>query len=99
MIRFLQKFDTIELAPDGQPSACRPPAGWKTITDSRKAVEHFIPKSHLTMYAKVRISFAVNPFLRFVSPLRRFSRLGYERRRLRGEERMLRAVDWILTRM
>ncbi|KAG8923937.1 hypothetical protein FRC01_012147 [Tulasnella sp. 417] len=52
LIRFLQKFDTIELAPDGQPSAFRPPAVWKTIRDSRKAVEHFIPKSHLTMYAK-----------------------------------------------
>lgn len=57
LIRFLQKFDSIELAPDGQPSACRPPAVWKTISDSRKSVEHFIPKSHLTMYAKVRISF------------------------------------------
>lgn len=52
LIRFLQKFDSIDLAPDGQPSACRPPAVWKTISDSRKSVEHFIPKSHLTMYAK-----------------------------------------------
>lgn len=99
MIRFLQKFDTIELAPDGQPSACRPPAGWKTITDSRKAVEHFIPKSHLTMYAKVRISFAVNPF--FASLALSGALAGWDASGVvsGGEERMLRAVDWILTRM
>ncbi|KAG9016362.1 hypothetical protein FRB90_003112 [Tulasnella sp. 427] len=54
LIRLLQKFDAIELAPDGQPTACRPPEVWKTISscDSRKPVEHFIPKAHLTLYAK-----------------------------------------------
>ncbi|KAL6302781.1 cytochrome P450 monooxygenase [Sparassis latifolia] len=51
MVRLLQAFDHIELAPDAQPTESRPPASWATST-GRKAVEKIRPKSELTMYVQ-----------------------------------------------
>ncbi|PCH44301.1 cytochrome P450 [Wolfiporia cocos MD-104 SS10] len=48
LIRFLQKFDHIELAPDAQPARTLPPASWVT-SEGRKAIEQIKPKSSLTM--------------------------------------------------
>jgi hypothetical protein len=53
LIRLLQQFDHVELAPDAQPADSHPPAEWANA-GGRKGIERFWPKSHLTMYAHVR---------------------------------------------
>jgi len=50
MVRLLQKYDQITLAPDAQPAESLPPPEWKNGKDRRR-VERFRPKTHLTMYA------------------------------------------------
>ncbi|EIN04294.1 cytochrome P450 monooxygenase pc-3 [Punctularia strigosozonata HHB-11173 SS5] len=51
LIRLLQVFSGIELAPDAQPPDSRPPPEWKQLS-GRTAIEQFWPRNHLTMYAK-----------------------------------------------
>ncbi|KAF8547417.1 cytochrome P450 [Imleria badia] len=50
LIRLLQQFDTIRLAPDAHAPNTLPPPTWATST-CRKATEKIFPKLHLTMYA------------------------------------------------
>ena len=59
LVRLLQAFDHIELAPDAQPAGSVPPDEWREEAEAggrgdRKAVERVWVKSHLTIYAKVR---------------------------------------------
>ncbi|KAK7055135.1 cytochrome P450 monooxygenase, partial [Favolaschia claudopus] len=48
IIRLLQIFQFLELAPDAMPSDARPPASW-AAGKGRKAIEKIRPKSDLTM--------------------------------------------------
>ncbi|KAJ7446310.1 cytochrome P450 [Mycena latifolia] len=51
VVRLLQTFSTIALAPDAQPPASRPPASWQTEDKvGWKAHEKIRPRSHFTMY-------------------------------------------------
>ncbi|KAH7926998.1 cytochrome P450 [Leucogyrophana mollusca] len=50
LIRLLQNFSSMTLAPEAQSPDTRPPADWATA-EGRKATEKFYPKMHLTMYA------------------------------------------------
>ncbi|KAF8554602.1 cytochrome P450 [Imleria badia] len=50
LIRLLQQFDTISLAPDAQAPDTLPPPSWGEA-EGRKATEKIFPKMHLTMYA------------------------------------------------
>jgi hypothetical protein len=52
LIRLLQQFDTISLAPDAQAPDTLPPPVWAE-GEGRKAKEKIFPKVHLTMYAHV----------------------------------------------
>jgi len=54
MIRLLQKFDRIKLAPESQPVASLPPDSWKTSSGGtpRKPLERCVLNSHLTLYAE-----------------------------------------------
>ena len=52
LIRLLQQFDTISLAPDAQAPDTLPPPAWAE-GEGRKATEKIFPKVHLTMYAHV----------------------------------------------
>lgn len=53
LIRLLQAFDRVELAPDEQPTETLPPASWAKATNDRKSKEKIRPKNHLTIYAHV----------------------------------------------
>ena len=52
LIRLLQHFDTISLAPDAQAPDTLPPLAWAEA-EGRKATEKIFPKARLTMYAHV----------------------------------------------
>ncbi|KAF8577266.1 CYP63 cytochrome P450 monooxygenase-like protein [Ramaria rubella] len=54
IIRMLQHFDRIELAPDCQPESSQPPASWKHSNSGtpRKAFEQCVLNSHLTLYSE-----------------------------------------------
>jgi hypothetical protein len=49
LVRLLQAFGTITLAPDAQPLDSQAPASWKLVP-GRQAAEKLWPKSHLTLY-------------------------------------------------
>jgi len=49
LIRLLQQFQTIMLAPDAQAPDTLPPPIWAKA-EGRKATEKVFPKMHLTMY-------------------------------------------------
>ncbi|KDQ19556.1 hypothetical protein BOTBODRAFT_636486 [Botryobasidium botryosum FD-172 SS1] len=51
LIRLLQKFDRINLAPEAQPPASLPPPSWANGS-GRRPVERVCPKTHLTLYAE-----------------------------------------------
>ncbi|TFY59598.1 hypothetical protein EVG20_g7724 [Dentipellis fragilis] len=50
LVRLLQAFSAVELAPEGHPEGTLPPAQWKTL-GGRAAVEKIRPNSHLTLYS------------------------------------------------
>ncbi|KAG8889049.1 hypothetical protein FRB98_005946 [Tulasnella sp. 332] len=50
LIRFLQQFERIELAPDGHPPGTLPPPEWKNGA-GRMSIEKIWPKSRLTAYS------------------------------------------------
>ncbi|KAF8510916.1 cytochrome P450 [Gautieria morchelliformis] len=50
LIRLLQAFDTITLAPEAQPAESHPPASWKQ-TSGTQATTKIWPKVHLTLYS------------------------------------------------
>jgi hypothetical protein len=50
IIRLLQTFDTITLAPDAQPPESRPPASWKQVPGTQGR-DKLWPKAHLTLYS------------------------------------------------
>ncbi|OJA12792.1 hypothetical protein AZE42_12472 [Rhizopogon vesiculosus] len=50
LIRLLQTFSCITLAPEAQHPDTRPPTEWAQA-EGRKARERFRPKAHLTLYA------------------------------------------------
>ncbi|OAX37461.1 hypothetical protein K503DRAFT_801215 [Rhizopogon vinicolor AM-OR11-026] len=50
LIRLLQTFSSITLAPEAQHPDTRPPTEWAQA-EGRKARERFRPKAHLTLYA------------------------------------------------
>jgi hypothetical protein len=50
LVRLLQAFDTITLAPDAQPLESHPAANWKSDS-GRQPREKVWPKSHLTLYS------------------------------------------------
>ncbi|KAG9004395.1 hypothetical protein FRB94_002413 [Tulasnella sp. JGI-2019a] len=54
LIRFLQQFQHVELAPEGHPEGTLPPVEWKDDVNvgTRKPIEKIWPKSHVTMYCK-----------------------------------------------
>jgi len=52
LVRMLQKYDHIELAPECQHPDTLPPARWKHDLTGRKAIEQCFPKSHLTLYCE-----------------------------------------------
>jgi hypothetical protein len=54
LIRFLQSFSGIHLAPDAQPISSRPPEGWATSAGYKEG-EKIWSKAHLTTYAVVGI--------------------------------------------
>ncbi|KII89791.1 hypothetical protein PLICRDRAFT_39961 [Plicaturopsis crispa FD-325 SS-3] len=51
LVRLLQAFSGIALAPEAQPVEARTPEAWKN-SDGPQAKEKIWPRSHLTMYAK-----------------------------------------------
>jgi len=51
LIRLLQQFDQITLAPEAQPLASRIPSSW-AHGEGRRPVERVWPKAHLTLYAE-----------------------------------------------
>ncbi|KAH7907492.1 cytochrome P450 [Hygrophoropsis aurantiaca] len=51
LIRLLQNFTSITLAPDAQDPATHPPPEWAK-EEGRQAYEKFIPRAHLTLYSK-----------------------------------------------
>jgi len=57
MVRLLQKYEQITLAPDAQPVESLPPPEWKNGQDRRR-VEQIWPKNHLTTYAHVSFAAA-----------------------------------------
>lgn len=59
LVRLLQAFDGLELAPDVQPPDSLPPPEWKQAP-GRQAQERFFPKTHLTMYAHVSFEFSLS---------------------------------------
>ncbi|KAJ2932579.1 hypothetical protein H1R20_g4532, partial [Candolleomyces eurysporus] len=50
LVRLLQNFASISLAPEAQPLDSKPPAEWATSENSRIRREKVKPKAHLTMY-------------------------------------------------
>ncbi|KIJ66961.1 hypothetical protein HYDPIDRAFT_26376 [Hydnomerulius pinastri MD-312] len=50
LIRLLQNFTSMSLAPEAQTPDSLPPAAWAEA-EGRKGTEKFFPKMHLTMYA------------------------------------------------
>ena len=52
IIRLLQRFSHMELAPDAQPPDSLPPTDWAKGY-GRRSVEKIFVKSHLTAYVKV----------------------------------------------
>ncbi|KAG8883717.1 hypothetical protein FRB97_006028 [Tulasnella sp. 331] len=52
LIRFLQQFERIELAPDGHPPGTLPPPEWKNGA-GRMSIEKIWPKSRLTAYSNL----------------------------------------------
>ncbi|KAF8959382.1 cytochrome P450 [Flammula alnicola] len=52
LVRLLQNFSAISLAPAAQPPGSRAPADWAQDKDARKAKEKIRPKTHLTMYVQ-----------------------------------------------
>lgn len=52
LVRFLQNFSTISLAPEAQPLESRPPAQWASSPNQRVRNEKIKPKAHLTMYVQ-----------------------------------------------
>ena len=53
LVRLLQSFDDITLAPDAQPPWSHPPAHWKQGS-GRMPIEKILPQTHLTSYIYVR---------------------------------------------
>ncbi|KAF8200189.1 cytochrome P450 monooxygenase pc-1 [Pholiota molesta] len=49
IIRLLQSFSSVDLAPSAAPPEAHPPAEWAQAK-GRKAIERLFPKMHLTMY-------------------------------------------------
>jgi len=49
LVRLLQAFDSITLAPEAQPLDSHAPASWKSAP-GRQAAEKLRPKAHLTLY-------------------------------------------------
>lgn len=54
LIRFLQAFSGVTLAPEAHPVEARTPEAWKN-SDGPQAKEKVWPRSHLTMFAKVSV--------------------------------------------
>ena len=54
LIKLLQRFSTMELAPEAAPPGSLPPKDWADAP-GRKNKEKFRPKSHLTLYSIVRL--------------------------------------------
>ncbi|KAI5119720.1 hypothetical protein M0805_001433 [Coniferiporia weirii] len=50
LVRLLQAFSGIALAPDAQPHDSQPPAEWAHAAGTRKSRERVWPKCHLTLY-------------------------------------------------
>lgn len=67
LVKLLQRFSSMELAPEAAPPESLPPAGWAVTGSSRKRIDRFWPKSHLTMYSHVSIwlKFCTEPCLFF----------------------------------
>jgi hypothetical protein len=63
LIRLLQSFSGVTLAPEAHPPGEGVPAAWAQ-GEGRTKIEQFVPKSHLTMYANgglwVRLEEAVD---------------------------------------
>ena len=55
LVRLLQAFDRIELAPDAQPKESFPPEEWKEAKEDRQSWEKVWPKSHLTAFVNVSV--------------------------------------------
>lgn len=62
LIRFVQTFEHVELAPDAQPEGTLPPAEWRegdpkveAGRSSRKVKERIWPKVDLVMYSHVSL--------------------------------------------
>lgn len=54
LIKLMQHFSAMELAPEAAPPESLPPAEWAVTGWGRKRIERFWPKSHLTLYSNVR---------------------------------------------
>ncbi|KAF8577258.1 cytochrome P450 [Ramaria rubella] len=54
IVRMLQRFSDIQLAPEAQPPGSTPPAEWAQATSGspRKKLEKCFPQTHLTLYVK-----------------------------------------------
>ncbi|KAJ3501438.1 hypothetical protein NMY22_g18926 [Coprinellus aureogranulatus] len=52
LVRLLQAFSSISLAPEAQPVDSRPPAEWASSPDLRIRREKVKPKTHLTLYVQ-----------------------------------------------
>lgn len=51
LIKLLQHFSAMQLAPEAAPPESLPPAEWASTGWGRKRFERFWPKSHLTLYS------------------------------------------------
>lgn len=58
LVRLLQNFSSISLAPNAQPPNSLPPPEWAGA-EGRKGIEKIFPKSHLTIYVAVSIPMTV----------------------------------------
>ena len=69
LVRLLQVFDRVDLAPDAQPKEGFPPEEWKEAKEDRQSWEKVWPKSHLTAFVNVSIYPRFTSGCRVVDPL------------------------------
>ncbi|KAG8855030.1 hypothetical protein FRB96_007225 [Tulasnella sp. 330] len=52
LIRFLQRFQHVDLAPEGHPEGTLPPKEWLQHVGTRKPIEKIWPRSYITIYSE-----------------------------------------------
>lgn len=63
VVRLLQRFKALHLAPEFQPDGSLPPNDWRG-KPGRQSIEQIRPAINFTMHSKVCLAFNINFFLR-----------------------------------